>query len=87
MGAPLPFSSTTTNLAGSVLLALPHDVNIGGPLVECLAGLERDRRLAFQLHDGLAFEHVNERMGVVPMDPSCAPGGYDTSIMRPSLPG
>ena len=25
----------------------PHDVNIGGPLVECLAGLERNGRLAF----------------------------------------
>jgi len=25
----------------------PHDVNIGGPLVECLPGLERDGRLAF----------------------------------------
>jgi len=42
--------------------------------------------LALQLHDDLAFEHVDERMGVVPMTTSCAPGGYDTSIMRPSLP-
>jgi hypothetical protein len=24
--------------------------------------------LALQLHDDLAFEHVDERMGVVPMD-------------------
>ena len=48
MGAPLPFSSTTTNLAGSVLLVLrPHDVNILGSLVERLPGFERDGRLAF----------------------------------------
>ena len=51
----------------------PHDVNIGRPLVERLPCLERDGRLAFQLHDDLAFEHVDERMGVVPMDHvSCA---------------
>src|SRR5215469_11679700 len=46
----------------------PHDVNIGGPLVERLPGLERDGGFSFQLHDDLAFEHVDERMGVVPMD-------------------
>src|SRR4051794_16151375 len=46
----------------------PHDVNIGGALVERLPCLERDGRLAFQLHDDLAFEHIDERMGVVPMD-------------------
>src|SRR5215469_4433325 len=27
----------------------PYDVNIGGPFVECLSGLERDGRLALQL--------------------------------------
>src|SRR3954468_13969790 len=46
----------------------PDDVNIGGPLVERLPCLERDGRLAFQLHNDLAFEHIDERMGVVPMD-------------------
>jgi hypothetical protein len=46
----------------------PNDVNIGGALVERLPCLERDGRLTFQLHNDLAFEHVDERMGVVPMD-------------------
>src|SRR5215831_19649380 len=46
----------------------PHDVNIGGPLVEGLPCLECDGRSAFQLHNDLAFEHVDERMGIVPMD-------------------
>src|SRR5215472_1985885 len=46
----------------------PHGVNIGGPFVERLPGLERDGRFAFQLHDDLAFEHVDEGIGVVPMD-------------------
>src|SRR5215471_7010558 len=46
----------------------PHDVHIGRTLVERLPCRERDGRLAFQLHDNLAFEHVDERMGVMPMD-------------------
>src|SRR5262245_49001545 len=46
----------------------PYDVNIGGPLVERLPGLERDGGFAFQLHNDLAFEHVDERIGIVPMD-------------------
>src|SRR3954454_15335785 len=46
----------------------PHDVNIAGALVECLPCLERDGRLAFQLHNDLAFEHVDERMGVMSID-------------------
>src|SRR5205814_419787 len=45
----------------------PHDVNIGWPLVERLPCLERDGSLAFQLHTDLAFAHVDQRMGVVPM--------------------
>ena len=40
-------------------------MNIGGTFVESLPCLERDGRLAFQLHDDLAFEHVDERMGVM----------------------
>src|SRR5499427_4936788 len=52
----------------SVTGVAPHDVNIGGPLVERLPCLERDGRFAFQLHDDLAFEHVDERIGIVPMD-------------------
>src|SRR5262249_19199042 len=51
----------------------PHDVNIAGTLVERLPRVERDGRLAFQLHDDLAFQHVDERMGIVPMGyVSCA---------------
>ena len=45
-----------------------HHVNVGRTLVERLPCLERDGRLAFHLHDDLAFEHVDERMGVVPVD-------------------
>ena len=42
-------------------------MNIDRALVECLPGLERDSRLVFQLHDDLVFEHIDERMGIVPM--------------------
>jgi hypothetical protein len=66
----LAFSSITTNRVAGVA---PHDVNIGRTLGERLPCLQRDGGLAFQLHDDLAFEHVDERMGVVPMDHvSCA---------------
>src|SRR5216684_4061147 len=43
-------------------------MNVGRALVERLPCLERDGRLALHLHDDLAFEHVDERMGVVPVD-------------------
>jgi len=48
--------------------------------------LKRDGRLAFHLHDDLAFEHVDERVGVVPMDHISCARRYDTSSMRASLP-
>jgi PPOX class probable FMN-dependent enzyme len=46
----------------------PHDVNIRRSLVERLPCFERNGRLAFQLHNDLAFEHVDERMGIMSMD-------------------
>src|SRR5215213_8005769 len=45
----------------------PHEVNICRPLVESLSCFERYSRLAFQLHNDLAFEHVDERMGIMSM--------------------
>ena len=50
--------STTTNLAGSVLLALRPRREHRWPLIERLPCLERDGRMAFQLHNDLAFENV-----------------------------
>src|SRR5262249_20375200 len=44
------------------------DMNIRRTLVEGVPRLQRNGRLALQLHHDLTFEHIDERVGVVSMN-------------------
>src|SRR6185437_331078 len=45
-----------------------NGMNVVGPLIKSLTRRKRDFFPAFHLHDNRAFQHVNERMRVVPMN-------------------
>ncbi len=64
-----------------------NDMDVVRAFIKRLPGKQRHRLSSFHLHHDRALQHVDERIGIVPVDGSAPPGAYSPVIITTSLPG